>query len=97
VLHLLAGRKPGRLDLLKATAEAGYGTGVCLEGRPTEVLQQVIVLVNAVKGGLAGKHLMEIGEVVVDKMGEWLRWIHFVVRAGAPSLGSMSAHLAMVQ
>ena len=42
-------------------------------GRPAEIFHQVIVLVESVQSGLAGKHLMEIREVVINEMGEWLR------------------------
>ena len=35
-----------------------------------------VVQVNAIEARLAGEHLIEIGEVIVDKMGEGLRWVH---------------------
>ena len=41
-----------------------------------EILEQVVVKVNAIKACLAGQRLIEIGEVIVDKMGERLRWVH---------------------
>jgi hypothetical protein len=66
----------GRIDLLEAAAEAGQGPRVVLERGPAEVLQQVVVLMNAVEGGLARQSLVEVPEVVVDKMGKWLRLVH---------------------
>ena len=62
-----------------------------------EVLQQVVVQVNAIEARLAGEDLIEIGEVIVDKMREWLRWVHAVIMAGALYLRYVSAHLRMVQ
>ena len=82
------------IDLLEPPAEAGQGAGVRLYCRAAEILQQVVVQVNAVETRLAGEDLIEIGEVIVDKMREGLRWVHAVIMAGARYV---SAYLRMVQ
>jgi hypothetical protein len=67
----------GRLvDLLKPTTEAGQGPNVRLYRRAAEVLQQVVVQVDAVLARLTGKTFMEICEVFIDKVRKWLRWVH---------------------
>ena len=64
------------VDLPEPATEAGEGANVRLYRRAAEILQQVVVQVDAVLARLAGKNLMEIGEVIIDKMGEWLRLMH---------------------
>ena len=67
----------GRLiDLLEAATESRQGADVRFYRRPAEILQQVVVQVNAVPAGLTRKDLMEIGQVIIDKMGKRLRWVH---------------------
>jgi hypothetical protein len=46
---------------------------VRLYRRAAEVLEQVVVLVDPVQSRLTRKDLIEVREVVVEKMGEWLR------------------------
>ena len=43
---------------------------------------------DPVKPGLAGKHLVEIGEVIVDEMGKRLRSVHAVQYVGALYMGA---------
>ena len=76
MLHPLAEWKGCRVDLLQPAAEAGQGAKVCFYRGVTEILQQVVVQVDTVHAGMAGKDLVQIAEVIVDKMGEWLRWVH---------------------
>jgi hypothetical protein len=43
---------------------------------PAEIFEQVIVKVRAVERRLGRTDLVQIGEIVVDKMREGLRWVH---------------------
>ena len=65
-----------RIDLMEPPAEAGQRADVRLDGRAAQVLEQVVVEVDAVEARLAGEDLIEIGEVIVDEMRKWLRWVH---------------------
>jgi hypothetical protein len=73
MLYLLGGWKSRSVNLLETTAEARQCPDVRLYRRAAEVLEQVVMLVDPVKCGLPGKDLIEVREVVVEKMGEWLR------------------------
>jgi hypothetical protein len=73
MLYLLGGWKSRSVNLLETTAEARQCPDVRLYRRAAEVLEQVVVLVDPVQCGLTGENLIEVREVVVEKMGEWLR------------------------
>ncbi len=64
------------VHLAKAPSEPGKGPDVGVDTRAAQIFQQVIVQVGSVQGRQGRKHLVEIGEVVVDKMRKWLRWVH---------------------
>ena len=49
---------------------------VGVDSRPAQVLEQVVMEVDAVQARLAGQYLVQIGEVVVDEVRKWLRWVH---------------------
>ena len=70
-----AGRD-ARVDLMEPAAESGKRADVRVDGGPAQVLEQVVVQVDAVQAGLARKDLVQIREVVVDEMRKWLRWVH---------------------
>jgi hypothetical protein len=76
VLHLFGAREECGVDLLEPPAEAGERARVRLYRRAAEILQQVVVDMDAIEARLAGKHLIEVGQVIVDKMREWFRWVH---------------------
>ena len=73
VLYLLGGWKSRNVNLLKTATEARQCADVRLYRRAAEVLEQVVVLVDPVQCGLTGENLIEVREVVVEKMREWLR------------------------
>jgi hypothetical protein len=73
MLYLLGGWKACNVNLLKTAAKPRQCTNVRLYRRAAEVLEQVVVLVDPVQGRLTRKDLIEVREVVVEKMGEWLR------------------------
>jgi hypothetical protein len=54
---------------------------VRLDRRSAQVLEEVIVDVNAIRARLAGKDFIEVRQVIVDEVGEWLRWVHFIQEA----------------
>ena len=64
------------IDLLKPSAESGEGAHVRVDGGTAQVLEEVVVDVNAVRARLAWQDFIEIGEVIVDKVGKRLRWVH---------------------
>jgi hypothetical protein len=55
VLHLLGGRERRGIDLLKTAAEPGESANVRVDRRPTQVLEQIVMNVNAVRARLAGQ------------------------------------------
>jgi hypothetical protein len=73
MLYLLGDWKSRNVNLLETATEARQSADVRLYRRAAEVLEQVIVLVDPVQCGLTWKDLIEVREVVVEKMGEWLR------------------------
>ena len=77
----------GRIDLMKATAEAGRACGRERRSPAAQILEQVVMQVDAVQAGLARQDLVEVRQVIVDEMGKWLRWVHarmlFALSAGA--------------
>jgi len=75
-LDLFGRRKDGGGDLLEPAPEAGEGSDVRFYGRAAEVFEQVVVEVDAVRARLAREHLIEVGQVIVDKVRKWLRWVH---------------------
>jgi hypothetical protein len=78
VLHLLGGRERRGIDLLKTAAEAGECANVRVDRGSTQVLEQIVMDMNAVRARLAGQRFIKIGEVIVDEVGKWLRWVHFI-------------------
>jgi len=49
---------------------------VGVDGGAAQVLEEVIVQVDPVERRLGRTNLLQVGEVVVDKMRERLRWVH---------------------
>jgi hypothetical protein len=47
-----------------------------VDRRTAQIFEQVVMEMDAVEAGLGRKHLVQIGEVVVDEMRKWLRWVH---------------------
>ena len=61
------------VNLLETAAETCECPDVRFYRGPAEVLEQVVVLVDPVQRRLTWEYLMEVREVVVNKMGKWLR------------------------
>jgi hypothetical protein len=61
---------------MQAPAEPGEGAGVGVDSRAAQILEEVIVQMNAVEAGLTRGNLVQIGQVVVDEVGKGLRWVH---------------------
>jgi hypothetical protein len=53
---------------MEAAAEPRQRVHVRVDGRPTEVFDQIVVEMDAVQAGLRRQNLLEIGEIVVDEM-----------------------------
>jgi hypothetical protein len=64
------------LDLMKPSAEPRQGTDVRIDGRSAQILEKVIVEMRPIERGLGRKYLMQVREIVVDKMRKRLRWVH---------------------
>ena len=47
-----------------------------VDGRAAQILQQVVMEVNAVKARVTRVCLVQVREIVVDEMRKWLRWVH---------------------
>ena len=69
-------RKHAGVDLVEPPTEAGQRPDMGVNARAAQVLQQVIVKMGPIQGRLGRKYLVQVGEVVVDKMRERLRWVH---------------------
>ena len=54
VLDLLDRREPVLVDVVQPPREARERAGVGLDRRPAHVLEQVVVRVHAVEGGMVG-------------------------------------------
>ncbi len=76
MLDLFGRRQVRGVDLVEAAAEPGERADVRVDGGPAQVLEEVVVEVDAVQARLTGADLVQIGEVVVDEMRKWLRWVH---------------------
>ena len=76
VLHLLGERERRGIDLLKTAAEAGESANVRVDRGSTQVLEQIVVDMYAVRARLAGQDFIKVGQVIVDKVRKWLRWVH---------------------
>ena len=76
MLDALGGRKVSGVDLAEPPAEAGHRADMRVDGGAAQILEEIVMQVDAVQAGLAGEHLVEIGEVVVDEVRKRLRWVH---------------------
>ena len=76
VFGLFERREVRRVDLIEAAAEPRQGADVPVDGGPAQILEQVVMEVDAVEARLAGENLLQIREVIVDKVRERLRWVH---------------------
>jgi hypothetical protein len=61
---------------VKPPAESREGVNVRVDAGPAQILEQVVMQVDAVQACLGRKDLVQIGEVIVDEMRKWLRWVH---------------------
>ena len=59
-----------------ATAEKTQRADVGIDAGAAQILEKVVVQVDAVQAGLAGIDLLKISEIVVDEMRKGFRWIH---------------------
>jgi hypothetical protein len=76
VLDLLDGREMRDVDLVKTAAEPREGPDVRLDGRPAQIVEEVVMEMDAIQAGLTGEHLVQVREVVVDEVRKRLRWVH---------------------
>ena len=70
------GKKTARVDLTEPPPESGESPDKGVDAGAAQVFEEIVMQVHAVQAGLAGEHLLEIGEVVVDEVRKWLRWVH---------------------
>lgn len=82
---------------METTAKSGKRPDVRVYRLAAQILEEVVVRVNAVEAGIARQGLVQIREVIVDEVRKWLRWVHarlFLLLSAAPS-GALI--LSMVQ
>ncbi len=65
-----------RVDLMETAAEAGQRADVRVDSLAAQILEQVVMRVNAVQAGIARQRLVQVREVIVDEVRKWLRWVH---------------------
>jgi hypothetical protein len=79
---------------MEAPGEPGECPNMGIDARPAQILEQVVVKMDSVQTRLAGQHLIEVGEIVVDEMRKRLRCVQAVL----PDSGAWGSRiLAMVQ
>jgi hypothetical protein len=76
VLDLFDRRELRRVDLMEAAAEPGECPGMGVNRPAAQILEEIVMEMDAVKTRLARKHLVQVREVVVDEVRKWLRWVH---------------------
>src|SRR5262249_29697175 len=76
VLDLFGRRQDRRGDLVEATAEAGERAQMVIDRGAAEILEKIVVQMDAVETGLTWTRLLQVREEIVDEMGKWLRRIH---------------------
>ena len=84
VVHLLVDGEPINRNGVESARKPRQRPQVRVDGAPAEVLQQVIMKVHAIEGGVGGTDLVKIAEVVVDEMAEWFRGVHVGGHARSP-------------
>ena len=62
--------QPRRVDRGQPPGKPAERPDLRVNGRPAEVLEQVVVDVNAVEGGRRGVDLVEVRQVFVDEVGK---------------------------
>ena len=97
MVHLLDAREVRRIDLVQAAAEPGQRAEVGVDCLLAQILEQVIMRMDAVQAGIARQRLVQVREVIVNEMRKWLRWVHpdVVLLPGAAPWGALI--LSMVQ
>ena len=76
LLGLFNSRQFMAVDVLQPAGKPRQCAGVLLDALPTEVLNQIIVSMNAVERRSRRMDFVEIGEIVVDEMMKWLGRTH---------------------
>jgi hypothetical protein len=59
---------------LRRPAEPRQRAYVIFDTWPAQILEQVVVQVDAVEARLTRQNLLQIGEVIVDEVRKRLRW-----------------------
>jgi hypothetical protein len=61
---------------VETPAESRQRPDMGVDGRTAQVLKMIVVEMGAVERRLGWTHLVQIGEVIVHKVGKRLRWVH---------------------
>ena len=59
-----------RIDGGETAGEGAQVADLRVDGRPAQILEQVVVQMDPVEGGVGGMHLVQIREVFVDEVGQ---------------------------
>ena len=76
------------LDLVEATQVAGQRVHLALDRLATQILEVIVVGVHAVERRVGRMRLVEIGEQIVDEMGQWFRNDHRAPTSNFGGVGS---------
>jgi hypothetical protein len=68
VLDLLDRRQAVRPDLVEPSREARQGAGLVLDGRAAQILEQIVVRVDAVECRVCRIGLVEVRKIVLDEV-----------------------------
>ena len=71
VFEPFGGGQPGRVDLVQTAQVAGQGASLGVDRVTAEVLEQIVVDVNAVECGVRRMCLVQVPEQIVDEVGKW--------------------------
>jgi hypothetical protein len=61
---------------MEPSTEPGERPEVAVDRRAAQILEQIVVEMNPSRLAWLGQHLVQIGEIVVDEVRKWLRWVH---------------------
>ena len=86
MLEPLDERQPSHVHFVEAAEIPGQGAGLALDPVAADILEQVVVGVHAVEGGVRRMRLVQVTEQVVDEVGQRFRSDHDGVILGPGSM-----------
>ena len=59
-----------RIDGRQPPGKRAQFTDLCVDGGAAEILQQIVVQMDTIEGGIGGVHLVQIREVFIHEVGQ---------------------------